>query len=89
MDTYAYVLLKNGRNSEAEEAIEEALRQYIEQMQGSVPAEVYEHKGMIKERLGKNEEAFVAYKRALEIGEDYFSQRIKDRINNAMERVSP
>ncbi len=29
-----------------------------------IPGEVYEHKGMIKEKLEKKEEAFTAYKKA-------------------------
>jgi tetratricopeptide (TPR) repeat protein len=89
LDTYAFVLFKNGKVTEAEETIDEALRQYTEQGQIDVPGEVYEHKGMIKEKLDKKEEAFTAYKRALELGSKYFTQKTKDRINQAIERVSP
>jgi hypothetical protein len=44
---------------------------------------------MIKEKLEKKEEALSAYKRAMELGSSYFSQKTKDRINKAIERVSP
>ena len=54
-----------------------------------IPGEVYEHKGMIKEKLDKKEEALTAYKRALELGSKYFTQKTIDRINQAIERVSP
>ncbi|MBN1974503.1 MAG: tetratricopeptide repeat protein [Sedimentisphaerales bacterium] len=89
LDTYAFVLLKNGKNAEAERIIDEALREYTRQGITTVPAEVYEHKGMIKEKLEKKEEAFTAYKRALELGDKYLSEKTRDRINKAIERVSP
>ena len=88
LDTYAFVLLKSGNDTEAEKTIDEALRQYTEQGQMEVPGEVYEHKGMIKEKVGKKEEALTAYKRALELGSKYFTQKTKDRINQSIERVS-
>ena len=89
LDTYSYVLLKNGKTEEAEKAIEESLRQYTSQGYMEIPAEVYEHKGMIKEKLDKKDEALSAYKRSLEIGSSYFTQKTKDKINQAIERVSP
>lgn len=87
VDTYAYLLHKNGRNSEAEKVLLEAVQQF-EQHEGSAPAEVYEHLGMIKEGLGVKEEAIAAYKRALKIGADRFSETVKERITAAIERLS-
>jgi len=88
LDTYAYALHKNGKNSEASEYLAVALRQYgLKDI--LVPAEVYEHKGMIKEKLGEKEEALAAYKQALEVGAERLSQEAKQRINKAIERVSP
>jgi tetratricopeptide (TPR) repeat protein len=89
LDTYSFVLLKNGKISEAEKKIEESLKLYTEQGQMTIPSEVYEHKGMIKEKLDKKEEAYSAYKRALELGSSYLTDKAKDRINQAIERVSP
>ena len=86
LDTYAYVLYKNGRYSEAAESIHAALQQY-ELKSISAPAEVYEHLGMIKEKLGARAEALAAYKQALK-GADKLSQTAKERISSAIERLS-
>jgi tetratricopeptide (TPR) repeat protein len=88
LDTYAYVLHRNGQNSRAAEFLAAALQQY-QQNDILVPAEVYEHKGMIKEELGAKDEALAAYRQALEIGADRLSQKAKQRINKAIERLSP
>ena len=88
LDTYAYVLLKNGKAKQAAEYLAAAL-QYYEQDRILIPAEVYEHKGMIKEQLGEKSEALTAYKNALEAGGDGLSQKVKNRIENAIGRVSP
>lgn len=88
LDTYAYVLLKNGKAEQAAESLAAAL-QYYEQDKILIPAEVYEHKGMIKEQLGEKSEALTAYKNALEAGGVRLSQKVKNRIENAIERVSP
>lgn len=87
LDTYAYVLYKNGRYSEAAETLQAALQQY-EQQSISAPAEVYEHLGMIKEKLGARAEALAAYKQALKVGADKLSQTVKERISSAIERLS-
>jgi len=89
MDTYAYALHKNNKNQEAAEYVEAALQQYSEQNINQVPPEVYEHKGMIKEKLGANDEALAAYRMAMEGGADKFSNRVRERIAKAIERVSP
>ncbi len=89
MDTYAYALHKNGKNLEANEYVDAALQQYSEQKIILIPPEVYEHKGMIKEEIGAKGEALAAYRMALETGEDRLSQRVRQRINKAIERVSP
>jgi tetratricopeptide (TPR) repeat protein len=88
LDTYAYVLHKNNKNSQAAEFLAVALQQY-KQNDIIVPAQVYEHKGMIKEGLGAKDEALAAYKQALETGADGLSQKTKRRIQAAIERVSP
>ncbi len=88
LDTYAYVLHKRGDNSQAAEFLAAALQQY-QQNDILVPSEVYEHKGMIKEELGAKDEALAAYRQALEIGADRLSQKAEQRINKAIERLSP
>lgn len=88
LDTYAYVLLKNGKKEQAAEFLAAALQHY-EQDKILIPAEVYEHKGMIKEELGAKSEALAAYKKALEVGVDRLSQKARLRIENAIGRVSP
>ena len=87
LDTYAYVLHKNQKNSEAAEYLEAALQQY-EQDDIIAPAEVYEHKGMIKEKLGAKAEALAAYRQSLKLGADKLSENARQRINMAIERVS-
>jgi tetratricopeptide (TPR) repeat protein len=88
LDTYAYVLLKNGRTRQAEEFLAAAV-QHFEQDRILIPAEVHEHKGMIKEKLGAKGEALAAYKKALEAGGDKLSRKVRQRIEDAIERVSP
>ena len=87
LDTYAYVLYKKGRLSEADEFLQAAIQQY-EQNKVSVPAEVYEHLGAIKEKLGAEAEALAAYKQALETGGDEFSKVTRERITTAIGRLS-
>jgi len=88
LDTYAYVLLKNGKASRAGEFLAAALQQY-QQDKIAVPAEIYEHKGMIKEKLGAKAEALAAYKRALEVGADTLSPTARQQIEKAIDRLSP
>jgi Tfp pilus assembly protein PilF len=87
LDTYGYALYKNGRFAEADEFLQAALQQY-EQSEVSAPAELYEHLGMTKEKLGAQTEALAAYKQALEIGVDRLSEAASKRITSAVERLS-
>ena len=86
LDTYAYVLYKNGKYDQAVEYLQSA-KQLYEQEAVSAPAEVYEHLGMIKEKLGANLEAVAAYKQALEDGAAQMSEVSKERIRKAIERL--
>ena len=87
LDTYAYVLYKNGRFLEASEFLQTALQRY-EQDKVSVPTDVYEHLGMIKEGLGAATEALAAYKQALETATDALPEAVEQRIKTAIERLS-
>jgi tetratricopeptide (TPR) repeat protein len=87
IDTYGYVLLKNGKLKEADEYMQRALQQY-EKDKMSAPMDVYEHIGMVKEKLGQDAEALDAYKRAMELASKDISQEVKNRISAAIERLS-
>ncbi|MHC4423897.1 MAG: tetratricopeptide repeat protein, partial [Planctomycetota bacterium] len=87
LDTYAYVLYKNGKLPEADEFLQAAIQQY-EQNKISVPGEIYEHLGTIKEKLGAQSEALAAYKQALEAGADELSEATRERIATAIGRLS-
>lgn len=84
-DTYAYVLYKNGKYAEAAETLAVAIQQY--QAGGAVPAEVYEHLGMVNEALGHKSKALAAYRRALEAGGDHTPDGVRQRINSAIQRL--
>lgn len=87
LDTYSYVLYKNGKFSEAAEFLQSALQLY-EQRNISVSATVYEHLGMIKEKLGSLDEAIAAYEQVLEIGADGLQEAVRERIELAIQRLS-
>ena len=87
MDTYAYVLYKSGRFKQAEQVLHSALQLY-ERNGTSVPAEVYEHLGMIKEELGAREQALDAYQQALQSAGGQLSDKVIERIRKAVERLS-
>lgn len=87
LDTAAYVLYKNGRFKEAEEHAQASVQQF-ELQEAYAPAEVYEHIGMIKEKLDATDEAVAAYRKALELGQQQYSEEQIGRINNAIERLS-
>jgi len=81
------VLCKNGQNAKADEFMTAALQLY-EQSERTAPPEVYEHLGMIKERLGQKSRAINAYERALEVGADNLPDAVKRRLTSAIERLS-
>jgi tetratricopeptide (TPR) repeat protein len=87
LDTYAYVLYKNDKVSEAVEFFQAALQQY-EVNKIPVPAEVYENLGVTKEKLGARSEAIAAYERALQAGAETLSEPARQRITEAIERLS-
>ncbi|UCC22828.1 MAG: tetratricopeptide repeat protein [Planctomycetota bacterium] len=87
LDTYAYVLYKNGRYAEAAEFLQAALQQY-EQHKVSMPPDVFEHLGMINEGLGATAEAIEAYEQALETGADKLTPPAVERIKSAIERLT-
>jgi len=87
LDTYGYVLFKNGKYSEALGHLNAAL-QYYAQKKLYVGPEVYEHLGLIKEALGDKEGALAAYEQALQVGAGSLSNKDVDRIKKAIKRLS-
>jgi len=89
LDTYAYVLYKNGQYNEADEKMQAAL-QLFEARQMKPSWQMYERSGEIKEKIKANMQAVVSYKRALEAaGEGEMTTEDIDRIKAAIDRVSP
>jgi Tfp pilus assembly protein PilF len=87
LDTYGYVLLKSGDTKQADEVLQRALQQF-EQDKINAPAEVYDHIGLAKEKLGQDAEALTAYKRALELSDENVSKDVKDRISASIKKLS-
>jgi Tfp pilus assembly protein PilF len=88
LDTYGYILLKNGKLEQADEFLQRSVQQF-EQNKMNAPIEVYEHIGLAKEKLGRNTEALKAYKRAMELAGKDALKEVTDRISAEIERVSP
>jgi len=86
LDTYAYVLYRNGRNAEAVQSLTAAIQQY--EVKGGTPPEVYEHLGMVHETAGDGKKALAAYRRALEVGAGTMPKLMKDRIDSAIGRLA-
>jgi tetratricopeptide (TPR) repeat protein len=87
LDTYGYVLLKSGKAKQADEFLQRALQQY-EQNKINAPIDIYEHIGWAKEKLGQDDEALQAYKRAMELAGENVTQEVNDRISAEIERIS-
>ncbi len=87
LDTYGYVLYKNKKLQKADEYLQAALQQYL-QNRISAPADVYEHLGLVKEALGQKTEAVEAYKQALLTGKKSLSEAARERIKTAINRAA-
>lgn len=85
LDTYGFVLHRNGRHEEAAQSLTAAIQQY--EVDGTAPPEVYEHMGMVNEALGRRSRARDAYRRALEVGAETLAPSAKTRITAAVERL--
>jgi len=86
LDTYAIVLYKKGKYSEALQFEQAAIQQYDTQ-QTSPPVEAYEHLAQAHEQLGELSQARAAYQQALEAGGENIQKPVKERINAAIERL--
>ena len=86
LDTYAIVLYKKGKYSEAVQFEQAAIQQY-ETRRMLPPLEVYEHLAQAREQLGELSQARAAYQQALEAGGENIQKPVKERINAAIERL--
>jgi tetratricopeptide (TPR) repeat protein len=86
LDTYAFVLYKKGKYSEALQFERAAIQQY-DTRQTSPSADVYEHLAQAQEQLGELSQARAAYQQALEAGGENIQKPVKERINAAIERL--
>jgi tetratricopeptide (TPR) repeat protein len=86
LDTYGYVLHKNGRNAEAAQSLALALQRC--EAAGAASPDIYEHMGLVHEALGEKGKAQAAYRRALEVGANAMSPAVKERINAALARLT-
>ena len=68
----------------------QASLQQFEAQKLSVPWDVYEHLGMVNEKLDERVQAYDAYKQALELLSSGQSghEEAKERIKQAIERIS-
>jgi tetratricopeptide (TPR) repeat protein len=87
LDTYGYVLYKNGKYTEALGHLNAAL-QYYGQNELYIGWEVYEHLGLIKQALGDEFGAVMAYEQAKKVGGVSMSNKDLERINKALESLS-
>lgn len=77
LDTYAYVLFKQGKYSEANEYMEKTFA-LAEKDEGNISAEYYEHYGDILSALGRTEKALEMWRKALSMNPD--RSILKDKI---------
>jgi len=87
MDTYGFVLYKNRDYDRALEYLS-AARQQFEQSEEGVPAEIYEHIGMVKEMQGLKHEAKKAYQQALDADAGKLPAAVAERLKDNIGRLS-
>ena len=85
LDTYGYVLLKDGQYQRAVELLSAARQQY-EQRQSRVPPQVFEHLGQAWEGLGEKEKARQAFEQALTATPRALTTRAQSREDQAIGR---
>ena len=86
-ETYAFVLYKNGKFSEAQQYIQSAIQLFNVQ-QRKISWKVFEHAALISEKLNSRLQAIAYYKDALQAGLNEMSNAEKTAVNNAIERLS-
>ena len=87
LDTYAFVLFKNGKFSDAQQHIQSAIQLYTAQ-QKKIPWNVYQRAGEIAEKSGSRFQAIASYKQALQAGQGEMNDAEKAAVNAAIDRLS-
>ena len=85
LDTYAFVLHRQGNDAAAARSIAAAIQHY--ETAGVASATAYEHLGMILEGLDDRKGALAAYRRALAAADGEPSDPLSRRIGSAVERL--
>ncbi len=80
LDTYAWVLYREGKFEEARVAMERALENMGDEDESGL---YYEHYGDILEALGEHEEALLNWRKALEFPDDIDVDTLKAKIRGA------
>jgi len=86
LDTYGYLLFKNGKPAQAAQSLATAIQKY--EARGMAPMDAYEHLGLVHETLGDRGKALDAYRRALEAGGATMPETARQRINAAIGRLN-
>ncbi len=85
LDTYGYLLYRSGKHAQAAQSLTTAVQKY--EVRGMVPADVYEHLGLVHEATGDRGKALEAYRRAREAGGTALSEAAKQRLDAAIGRL--
>jgi predicted Zn-dependent protease len=85
LDTYGYLLYRSGKHAQAAQSLATAVQKY--EVRGTVPADVYEHLGLVHEATGDRGKALEAYRRARDAGGTALSEAAKQRIDAAIGRL--
>ncbi len=86
LDTYGYLLYRSGKHAQAAQSLTTAVQKY--EVRGMVPADVYEHLGLVNEATGDRGKALEAYRRARNTGEATLSEAAKQRLDAAIGRLT-
>ncbi len=87
MDTYAYVLCRDGQFKKAKEMLQAAI-QIFEHDNAKIDWSVYKHLGMAHEGLGEISNAKELYERAFNMSAQVISGKDRDELEAAIKRVS-
>jgi Tfp pilus assembly protein PilF len=81
------MLYKNDKFEKAQEIVHAAIQQY--ELQGVfIEPDVYEHLGMISEKLGNTEQAKEAFRQALDAGGKDLTEADRNRIKAQFDRLN-
>ena len=90
LDTYGYVLYKNGNYQKAAEMLRSCVQQ-MDMGNRKISWELYRHLGMANEKIGEKQQALEAYNKAMEILNaitDTQADKAKAEVTEAVKRLS-